>query len=82
MVEDINGVSMQAVTIFTMAIRYLKEHLFKSAHLFTSGFVTETDVKYVLTVPAIWTEKSKMFMREAAVEVVSFDIQNLICKRF
>jgi hypothetical protein len=52
-----------------MAIRFLKDHLFKSADLFTSGFVTERDVKYVLTVPAIWTEKSKMFMREAAVEV-------------
>ena len=70
LVTDINGVSLPAVTIFTMAIRYLKEHLFKSADLFTSGFVTERDVKYVLTVPAIWTENSKMFMREAAVEVL------------
>ncbi|XP_045181826.2 heat shock 70 kDa protein 12B-like [Mercenaria mercenaria] len=79
MVYDINGVGMPAVTIFTMAIRYLKDHLFKSADLFSSGFVTERDVKYVLTVPAIWTDSSKMFMREAAVEAGLADSRLKLC---
>ncbi|XP_060571607.1 heat shock 70 kDa protein 12B-like isoform X1 [Ruditapes philippinarum] len=79
LVTDINGVALPAVTIFTMAIRFLKDHLFKSADLFTSGFVTERDVKYVLTVPAIWTEKSKMFMREAAVEAGLSDSRLRLC---
>jgi molecular chaperone DnaK (HSP70) len=67
-VEDINGVSMPAITIFTMAIKYLKEQLLQSLDL-SSGFVKETDIQYVLTVPAIWDEKARMFMKEAAVEV-------------
>lgn len=79
LVHDINGVSMPAVTIFTMAICYLKEHLFKSADLFSNGFVTEADVKYVLTVPAIWSERSKMFMREAAVEAGLADSRLRLC---
>lgn len=29
----------------------------------------EVDLEYVLTVPAIWGDKAKMFMREAAVGV-------------
>lgn len=27
------------------------------------------DLEYVLTVPAIWGDKAKMFMREAAINV-------------
>lgn len=30
---------------------------------------TCSDVEFVLTVPAIWGDKAKMFMREAAIAV-------------
>ena len=33
------------------------------------GALTKDDVKWVLTVPAIWTDSAKHFMREAAIEV-------------
>lgn len=67
-VEDINGVSMPAMTIFALSIRYLRGHLLDTLNKQVSG-VKEGDIKYVLTVPAIWNDSAKQFMREAAVEV-------------
>jgi hypothetical protein len=37
--------------------------------------ILETDIQYVITVPAIWDPKAKQFMRRAAYKVnQSFDI--------
>ena len=38
-------------------------------------------VKWVITIPAIWNDKAKQFMREAALEVfiVVAMFKNLIC---
>ena len=33
--------------------------------------ITEDDITFVLTIPAIWNEPAKQFMREAAVDVSS-----------
>ena len=36
----------------------------------------DKDVNYVLTVPAIWNDMAKRFMREAAVEVfINYHLQ-------
>lgn len=67
-IEDINGVSMLAMTIFAMSIRYLRKQLLDV--LKRQGVVVEEhEIKYVLTVPAIWYDSAKQFMREAAIEV-------------
>ncbi|XP_060595951.1 heat shock 70 kDa protein 12B-like [Ruditapes philippinarum] len=66
-VKDINGVSMPAMTIFAMSIRFLRNHLLKRLEK-EEPWVKESDIKYILTVPAIWKENAKQFMREAAVE--------------
>ncbi|KAL4218132.1 hypothetical protein ACF0H5_022868 [Mactra antiquata] len=80
-VTDINGVSRPAIKIFTMAIRYLKHHfitnVFQQPEIGT--FLSERDIKYVLTVPAIWSSNSKHFMREAAVEAGLEDRQLKLC---
>ena len=34
--------------------------------------ITEEDILFVITVPAIWTDPAKQFMREAAVMVVVY----------
>lgn len=57
------------MTIFSMSIRYLKGHFLESLNKQKIG-IEETDILYVLTVPAIWDDSAKQFMREAAVEVV------------
>ena len=66
--EDINHVKMPAMKIFAMSIKYLKDHFFEAVNKQTTG-VLETDIRYVITIPAIWDDKAKQFMREAAVEV-------------
>ncbi|XP_060065831.1 heat shock 70 kDa protein 12B-like [Ylistrum balloti] len=64
-IKDINGKSMSAMVIFSMAIRYLREHLLETIHLQMDGF-SEDMIGWVLTVPAIWDDGAKQFMREAA----------------
>ncbi|XP_052803675.1 heat shock 70 kDa protein 12B-like [Mya arenaria] len=66
-VEDINQKSMPALPVFAMSIRYLRDHFLKAVEKQTAG-VEETDIQYVLTVPAIWDDSAKQFMREAAIE--------------
>lgn len=61
---------MRAIIVFSYSIRYLKEHLLEK--LLTSNLgdkVTVDDIDFVLTVPAIWDDTAKMFMREAAIQV-------------
>jgi molecular chaperone DnaK (HSP70) len=67
--EDINGKKIEALAIFSMSIKYLKGHLHESLSKQVTG-VEETDILYVLTVPAIWDDSAKQFMREAAIKVV------------
>ncbi|XP_060602713.1 heat shock 70 kDa protein 12B-like [Ruditapes philippinarum] len=64
-VEDINGKSMRALTVFTMAIRYLKDHFLEALNKQKTG-IEDKDIQYVITVPALWNDKAKQFMREAA----------------
>lgn len=66
-IEDMNGKPLTAITVFALCLRYLKEDAVKtvSAKL-TDREVTMADIRWVLTVPAIWTDAAKQFMREAA----------------
>ena len=58
-----------AITIFSQAIAYLSRHLLDLLKL-ESGLEVGTDeIKWVLTVPAIWKNKAKQFMREAFKQV-------------
>lgn len=60
---------MSALTVFAAGIRYLKQHLFEALSK-CGPVVRDSDIHWVLTVPAIWNESAKQFMREAAVEVI------------
>ena len=66
--EDDKGRTMPAMKVFTEVIRYLKSHLFELLEK-RGTQITEDDVHFILTVPAIWTDYAKQFMREAASEV-------------
>ena len=67
-IEDIAGQTMPALTVFEHTIRYLKNHCLESLENMVTYF-NETDIQYVLTVPAIWDDKAKCFMRRAAIQV-------------
>jgi hypothetical protein len=59
---------MPAMTIFSLSIKYLKDHLMTALTERGTGLL-ESDIYWVLTVPAIWDQPAKQFMREAAIEV-------------
>ena len=61
--------TLPAVTIFSHAIRFLGQHLLKQLRLETGEEVPPDLIRWVLTVPAIWKDKAKQFMREAFYEV-------------
>ena len=67
-IKDETKKEVEALKVFQFAIQYLKDHLFKSISDKIKG-IQEHDLHYVLTVPAIWEDSAKQFMREAATKV-------------
>ncbi|KAL4230349.1 Heat shock 70 kDa protein 12A [Mactra antiquata] len=64
-IEDDKGRKMLASEVFGAVIEYLKDHLLDL--LKKRGTEVENkDIHWVLTVPAIWTDSAKQFMRESA----------------
>lgn len=70
-VTDINGRSATALLIFSMVIGFLRDHLLDTIRSQAVG-VSDSDIQYVITVPAIWDDKAKQFMSEAALKVLLF----------
>lgn len=59
---------MEAMKVFSSAIGYLKDHMLTTCKNQLTD-IEQSDIMWVLTVPAIWTDSSKQFMREAAEKV-------------
>ncbi|KAL3878539.1 hypothetical protein ACJMK2_030879 [Sinanodonta woodiana] len=60
-----DGRPLSAMLVFSSCLKYLVDHLFKTCQDRISG-IKRTDLRWVLTVPAIWNDAAKQFMREAA----------------
>ncbi|OWF41867.1 Heat shock 70 kDa protein 12B [Mizuhopecten yessoensis] len=67
MIKDIGGKEMPALDVFCHSIRYLKDNLMTTLEN-RSIDIKEEEIRFVLTIPAIWNEPAKQFMREAAVK--------------
>ncbi|CAC5371724.1 unnamed protein product [Mytilus coruscus] len=61
--EDITGKSVPAIDVFAHSKKALVHHLMDALESRGTG-VRSNDIKWVLTVPAIWTDNSKQFMRK------------------
>ena len=66
---DEQGKPMEALKVFAAAIGYLKRHVMGVCGQRFGG-VRENDIHWVLTIPAIWGDVAKKFMREAAEQVL------------
>ncbi|CAC5408536.1 unnamed protein product [Mytilus coruscus] len=62
---DITGKTVLAIDVFAHSIKALINHLMDALEIQGTGVIS-TDIKWVLTVPAIWTDNSKQFMRKSA----------------
>lgn len=63
---------MEALKVFTSSIGYLKNELLTKCKNQTTTDINESEITWVLTVPAIWDDRSRQFMREAAEKVKVF----------
>ena len=68
LLKDDQGNRMEAVKVFAAAIKFLKDHLMKQLKQ-RIDTILEQDINWVLTVPAIWNDGAKQFMKEAADKV-------------
>lgn len=59
---------MEAHKVFTHSIKFLVDTLFDKLKGAVPDILLD-DIHFVLTVPAIWDDPSKQFMREAAIAV-------------
>ncbi|KAL5019199.1 hypothetical protein ScPMuIL_004921 [Solemya velum] len=65
--EDATGKTMSASKVFALSIGYLKDDMLKMS-MKQMANLKESDIYWVLTTPAIWSDSAKQFMREAAIE--------------
>lgn len=62
--EDVRGQTLPAIDVFALSIQALKDHLERSIKMKNISLDNER-TKWVLTVPAMWTDRAKQFMRES-----------------
>ena len=60
---------MLALDVFAMVLQHLKGKALEIIGDNTTIEYGPSDIKWVITVPAIWRASAKVFMREAAYEV-------------
>ncbi|XP_052795788.1 heat shock 70 kDa protein 12A-like [Mya arenaria] len=69
--EDITGKTKSAIEIFSASISYITDHLLNpvndSERMRGISINKDKDIHWILTVPAIWSDRAKVFMRTAAV---------------
>ncbi|XP_053390816.1 heat shock 70 kDa protein 12A-like [Mercenaria mercenaria] len=75
--EDALGRSLLALDVFSLSIKYLIEDMMKVVNDRLAGTIGSEEILWVITVPAIWTDGAKQFMREAAVKA-GIKTENLI----
>lgn len=84
-VLDEMGKSLPALDVFSKTIQYLSDDMLSSVNQFLlkspndkkrglPNRVDETNVLWVITVPAMWTQSARRFMREAAIQVHSYSL--------
>ena len=66
---DERGKEMNAFKVFVSAIQHLRDVVLKEIKRRGILHLTSHEVNWVITVPAIWSNVSKQFMREAAIAV-------------
>ena len=64
---------MPAIKVFSESIKYLKDQLLEALAKKATTMTLE-DIHWVLTVPAIWSDAAKQFMREAAIQVFIYSL--------
>lgn len=70
-IKAVNGKSVKAIVVFTHVLRYFRKLVLEELTDSTGTKINNDDVRWVITVPAIWRQPAKQFMRTAAYQVSS-----------
>ncbi|XP_068758558.1 heat shock 70 kDa protein 12A-like [Montipora capricornis] len=68
LLEARNGKQVRALDIFSYSLEYLKDKALERISDESGIEYTAEEVRWVITVPAIWKQSAKQFMREAAYQ--------------
>ena len=85
-IQAANGKKLRAIEVFAHALRFFKDHCLQELSDQSSTRIANDDIRWVITVPAIWRQPAKQFMRQAAYKVCltarpgSFARSNYCCK--
>ena len=75
-IEDETGKQLPALIVFCESLKFLKQSLLEEAKKQQTD-IGVYDIKWILTVPAIWSDPAKSFMRRAAIEVYEAFVEYL-----
>ncbi|XP_045203903.2 heat shock 70 kDa protein 12B-like isoform X2 [Mercenaria mercenaria] len=64
---DEMGKTLPAINVFSSSIRYLADDMYTQLEKSFQDIRRE-DIRWVITVPAIWTDQAKYLMRESAIK--------------
>ena len=70
LLKDVTGRKISGKLVFSQAIQFLRKHMLDELEQRNTG-VPEEYITWVITVPAIWNDACKQFMRESAEAVRS-----------
>ena len=70
MIKAANGKAHPALDVFAHALRYFRQHALQELSDQTSTALVDDDVRWVISVPAIWKPPARQFMRIAAMQVL------------
>lgn len=78
-----NGVKFSVLDLITDYLRFLKEEALEEIKNATSGYIDPQEIRWCLTVPAIWTDGDKQMMRIAAqraglISAADYDQERLL----
>lgn len=78
--ESSTGQRVLATIVFGQALRFFKDSCIKELNdvSITQSSFSADDIQWVVTVPAIWRQSAKQFMRHAAVQV-SIEQASCLC---
>ncbi|XP_076113025.1 heat shock 70 kDa protein 12A-like [Mytilus galloprovincialis] len=70
MIEDVAGKPLLAKTVIVGSLKSLKDNLLENLESkgLLGRLIQENEIRWVLTIPSIWTEPAKKFMRTCAVK--------------
>ncbi|XP_053372695.1 heat shock 70 kDa protein 12B-like [Mercenaria mercenaria] len=67
-IVDEMGKELLAIDVFAMSIKFMVDDMMVVVYQRLTGIITDTDIHWVLTVLAIWSDPAKQFMRQAAIK--------------